>query len=157
MESCILQSPLGPLRLTISVKGLQRLEYVAAGSPLSKPVSDLAKQAGQQLMAYFEGDCRGFDLPFDLIGTCYQKQVWSKLQQLYFGQTLSYGELAEKIDSGARAVGNACRSNPLLIIVPCHRVLRKDAVGGYSGQRDGIMMQRKLWLLQHEAETSQQS
>ena len=90
-------------------------------------------------MAYFEGDCRGFDLPLDLIGTCYQKQVWSELQQLYFGQTLSYGELAEKIDSGARAVGNACRSNPLLIIVPCHRVLRKDAVGGYSGQRDGIM------------------
>jgi len=157
MEVCILQSPLGPLRLTISAKGLQRLEYVAADSPLLMPVSALAKQASQQLMAYFEGDCQAFDLPLDLIGTCYQKQVWSELQQLYFGQTLSYGELAGKIGSGARAVGNACRNNPLLIIVPCHRVLRKDAVGGYSGQRDGIMMQRKLWLLQHEAEAGQQS
>lgn len=157
MEVCVLQSPLGPLRLSISAKGLQRLEYVAADSPLLEPNSALAKQASQQLMAYFEGDCQVFDLPIDLIGTCYQKQVWAELQQLYFSQTLSYGELAEKIASGARAVGNACRNNPLLIIVPCHRVLRKDAIGGYSGQSDGIMMQRKLWLLQHEAEISQQS
>ena len=152
LEVCIFQSPLGPLRLTLSAKGLQRLEYAAATSSLLAPVSSLAKRAGRQLSDYFEGDCHAFDLPLDLVGTDYQQQVWAELRQLHFGQTLSYGELAKKISSGARAVGNACRNNPLLIIVPCHRALRKDAIGGYSGQMDGVMMQRKQWLLQHEAE-----
>ena len=157
MEVCVIQSPLGSLRLSLSAKGLQRLEYLAPGSGLLPAASALSKKISQQLIAYFAGDAQTFDIPLDLIGTCYQKKVWTELLQLGFGETLSYGTLAQKIDSGARAVGNACRNNPILIIVPCHRVLRKDASGGYAGQNEGIMMQRKLWLLRHEAKFSQQS
>ncbi|MDH5360986.1 MAG: MGMT family protein, partial [Gammaproteobacteria bacterium] len=66
------------------------------------------------------------------------------------GSVLSYGELAAKLNSSARAVGNACRKNPLPIIVPCHRVVAKSGIGGYSGQTEGPLIEQKRRLLRHE-------
>ena len=74
MEVCVIQSPLGSLRLSLSAKGLQRLEYLAPGSGLLPAASALSKKISQQLIAYFAGDAQTFDIPLDLIGTCYQKK-----------------------------------------------------------------------------------
>jgi len=85
---------------------------------------------------------------FDLRGTPFQKRVWQELFQINSGETKTYGDLAKKIKrpKSARALGNACGANPLPILIPCHRVLGKNSLGGFSG---GIHIKRKL--LRHES------
>jgi methylated-DNA-[protein]-cysteine S-methyltransferase len=84
-------------------------------------------------------------------GSAYRNKVWTELCLIPFGSTISYSALAQKIDSAARAVGNACRDNPYPLIVPCHRVVARDGLGGYSGQTMGDSMAIKIKLLQFEA------
>ncbi|GAA7910633.1 hypothetical protein JP0496_08710 [Helicobacter pylori] len=90
-----------------------------------------------------------FDVPLDLIGTPFQKQVWSALMTIPYGKTKSYDEIAKLINNpkSCRAIGNANYNNPISLIVPCHRVVRKNgALGGYNG---GIEV--KKWLLEFES------
>ena len=106
-------------------------------------------QCVEQLIQYFQGERRVFELPINQHGTVFQKEVWNELMQIPFGRTISYLELARKTgDSKAtRAVANANGKNNVCIIVPCHRVIgaNKELVG-YSG---GLW--RKKWMLEHEA------
>ena len=83
-------------------------------------------------------------------GTPYQKKVWLALQQIPPGETKTYGDLANEINSNPRAIGNACRENPLPIIIPCHRIVAKNGIGGYAGKVDGNNIDIKQWLLKHE-------
>lgn len=106
------------------------------------------KQIKVELEDYLKHPFAGFRTPIEFIGTDFQKQVWSELQNIGAGATTSYSEIAEKIDNpnAVRAVGNALNANKLSIIIPCHRVLTKDMdFGGYNGGQN-----RKSWLLQHE-------
>ena len=91
-----------------------------------------------------------FDIPLQARGTDFQKRVWRAMQQIPYGQVKTYGELALKLNTSARAVGNACRANPIPLIIPCHRVVAKTGLGGFHGQRQGEAMQVKSWLLKHE-------
>jgi methylated-DNA-[protein]-cysteine S-methyltransferase len=94
----------------------------------------LLKKAVDQLDAYFDGARTDFDLPLNPFGTAFQKKLWKALSAIPYGHTLTYGELAHKIDSGPRAIGGACGKNPIPIIIPCHRVLASNGkMGGYSG------------------------
>lgn len=106
------------------------------------------KQVRAELEDYFKHPFASFKTPIEFIGTDFQKEVWSTIQTILAGQTMSYSEIAERINNpnAVRAVGNALNANKISIIVPCHRVLTKDLdFGGYnSGQN------RKSWLLQHE-------
>lgn len=105
-------------------------------------------QAGVQLLEYFEGKRTVFDMPFDIRGTEFQMSVWKSLVDIPYGQTLSYAQVAEKVQSprAYRAVGSSCGANPLPIIIPCHRVLASNGgLGGYSG---GLEIKRAL--LEHE-------
>jgi methylated-DNA-[protein]-cysteine S-methyltransferase len=108
----------------------------------------LSAEAILQLSEYFEGRREDFDLPLDLNGTEFQRQVWTELTAIPFGQTVSYGDLARSIGkpSAVRAVGAANGDNPISIIVPCHRVIGSD--GGLTGYGGGL--ERKEWLLKHE-------
>ena len=102
----------------------------------------------RQLEAYFAGELTEFDLPLNPRGTEFQKQVWQELQNIPFGVTISYGDLAERIGNpnSSRAVGAANGRNPISIIVPCHRVIGSNGkLTGYGGG-----MERKEWLLAHE-------
>ena len=104
--------------------------------------------ACRQLTEYFAGKRKVFDLPIRLNGTPFQQIVWKGLQQIPYGETLSYADLARQIgrNKAARAVGNANHHNPLMIIIPCHRVVASNGkMGGYAG---GIA--RKAWLLEKE-------
>jgi methylated-DNA-[protein]-cysteine S-methyltransferase len=107
------------------------------------------REAVRQLLAYFEGELKGFDLPIKLRGTDFQQVVWSALRALRFGEQVSYGELARRIGrpGASRAVGLANGRNRIGIIVPCHRVIAAGGkLGGYGGG-----LGRKQWLLEHEA------
>jgi methylated-DNA-[protein]-cysteine S-methyltransferase len=108
----------------------------------------LNNKCSRQLREYFEGKRRRFELPLHLEGTPFQHRVWRHMQKIPFGKTLSYKQLACFTGSKAiRAVGSAAKSNPLQVIIPCHRVTRHD--GTLSGYAAG--KKKKKWLLQHEA------
>jgi len=104
--------------------------------------------ASHWLAAYFEGAASQFDMPLSFVGTEFQKRVWKALCEIPFGETMSYGELAESIGAprAVRAVGAAVGRNPISIIVPCHRVIGSN--GSLTGFGGG--MERKRWLLEHE-------
>jgi methylated-DNA-[protein]-cysteine S-methyltransferase len=150
-----LDSPIGPLRL-ISESGLltqlqlrpeSRSALLDAGWREDARVEPLAV-AAIQLREYFDGRRRVFDLPLRLSGSAFQSRVWRALQQIPFGITASYGDIATCIGSAgsSRAVGLANNRNPIAIIVPCHRVINADgSLGGFGG---GVPM--KDWLLRHE-------
>jgi methylated-DNA-[protein]-cysteine S-methyltransferase len=102
-----------------------------------------------QLDAYFAGELTDFDLPLQLRGTPFQRRVWTALQEIPYGETISYGELARRVGNpkASRAVGLANGRNPVAIVVPCHRVIGADgSLTGYGGGLD-----RKVWLIEHEA------
>lgn len=110
---------------------------------------DALDAAREQLDAYFEGRLQRFDLPIKPLGTPFQQKVWGELRQIPYGETISYAELARRVGSPSayRAVGSANGRNPISIIIPCHRVISTaGTLGGYGGGLD-----RKLWLLKHEA------
>jgi methylated-DNA-[protein]-cysteine S-methyltransferase len=101
-------------------------EHASNGSPL-------LAAAARQLDAYFAGKLADFDLPLHPAGSDFERRVWAQMQTIPYGKTRSYGELAEAIGSAPRAVGGACGKNPIPIVIPCHRVLAKAGMGGYSG------------------------
>ncbi len=100
--------------------------------------------AEEQLKAYFAGSLQRFDLPLDLRGTPFQRKVWRALARIPYGQTRSYGDVAKAIGApeAARAVGGANRSNPVAIVVPCHRVIASG--GGLGGYACGVEVKRRL-------------
>lgn len=101
------------------------------------------RRAAHQLQEYFAGRRTTFDVPMELDGTDFQRQVWTELARIPYGTTISYGELARRVGrpNGPRAVGQANGRNPIPIIVPCHRVLASNGIGGYGG---GLAMKRAL-------------
>ena len=85
-----------------------------------------------------------------LNGTEFQKAVWNELKKIPLGETRTYGDIAKKLNSSPRAVGNACRKNPIPLIVPCHRVISATGIGGFAGEVAGRQINIKRWLLNHE-------
>lgn len=112
--------------------------------------TDLLEKAQAELKEYFAGKRKKFDLPLAIFGTEFQKNVWNTLLQIPYGGTLTYGEVAQIIGNpkACRAVGMANNQNPLMILVPCHRVLGADgSLVGYGG---GLDIKKKLLLLERE-------
>lgn len=115
------------------------------------PQTPLAKDAVRQLRAWLKDPRFSFGLPLAPAGTHFQRRVWEQISAIPAGQTRSYGEVAEAIRSGPRAVGNACGANPYPIVVPCHRVVAANhGLGGFARQRGGFLLDVKRWLLTHE-------
>lgn len=125
-------------------------EWIKKVHPVDVLEEDWSKVANYatELEEYFRGERTKFDLPLDINGTLFQKKVWTELNKIPYGKTTTYGELADKIGHprAFRAVGTAVGKNPLLIIVPCHRVIHKN--GEISGYRGPIDMKIKLLSLE---------
>jgi O-6-methylguanine DNA methyltransferase len=159
----LVQSPIGPLQLVASEKGLCAVNFngtqthkraLADGMDDGENHALLAK-AAKQLAEYFAGKREEFDIKLDMQGTVFQIKAWRQLQKIPYGQTISYGEQAKGLGDAkkARAVGMANGRNPLPIIVPCHRVIgSKGALVGFSS---GVKI--KEWLLNLESEASKKS
>ncbi|WP_242467260.1 methylated-DNA--[protein]-cysteine S-methyltransferase [Ectothiorhodospira shaposhnikovii] len=147
----VMDSPLGRLALRCSSQGLMTLDYVAGEVPLRDPRNSLSSLAAAQLRHYFSDPSFIFDLPLDLRGTPFQLRIWSALRRIPSGEAISYGALARQQGSSPRAVGGACRANPLPVIAPCHRVIAADgSLRGYGGATCGAGLEVKSWLLAHE-------
>jgi methylated-DNA-[protein]-cysteine S-methyltransferase len=106
-------------------------------------VLPVLKETASQLDEYFAGERTDFDVPMELDGTDFQREVWAELTRIPYGETISYGELARRVGrpSAPRAVGQANGRNPIPVIVPCHRVLASNGIGGYGG---GLKVKRAL-------------
>lgn len=125
-------SPLGQLTLFEEDGAIISLDWGAVEGGEETP---LLKEAVRQLEAYFDGDLKDFDLTLRPAGTAFQKKIWKALETIPYGETLTYGQLASRIDSGPRAIGGACGRNPIPVIIPCHRILASGGkMGGYSGE-----------------------
>jgi len=103
-----------------------------------------------ELAEFLEGGRRSFSVPVDVKGTPFQEEVWEALMAIPYGETCSYGEIAERINkkSAVRAVGTAIGANPVLMVIPCHRVIGKN--GSMTGYRGGIEMKQLLLELERE-------
>jgi len=149
-EKFVMDSPVGRLAVYTHAGMLTRIDYGVRAKVSRGLTEPLHKTIARQLAAYFERPTTRFNLPLALSGTPFQLKVWRALQAIPVSQTVSYGELAARLRTSARAVGNACRANPIPLIVPCHRVTAKNSIGGFGGATRGRGIERKRWLLQHE-------
>ena len=114
------------------------------------PANELIEFISKQLKNYFSSVISFQSIPIEPQGTLFQKSVWNELIKIPPGETRTYGEIANTLNSSPRAVGNACRKNPIQIIVPCHRVVSAKGLGGYAGKTEGKQLDIKHWLLNHE-------
>lgn len=143
------KQPVG-LGIRTSEQGITHIDYIDRPR-YRAPQNALAMEAARQLQCYFDNPQWQFSLPLDLQGTVFQLRLWRALCGIPAGTIDTYGEMARGLHSGAQAVGQACRRNPVPVIIPCHRVLSAHGAGGYAGQVEGQKMKIKLALLQHES------
>ena len=151
MPFCVMESPVGPLRIDEEdafIIGVNR-----ADTPLKAPDTPLLQECVRQLRAYFDGSLTGFDLPLNPQGTPFRRKVWAALQEIPYGETTTYGELARQLAQrlevphmSAQAVGGAVGHNPISLIVPCHRVIGAD--GSLTGYAGGVDKKRRLLALE---------
>ena len=138
------------LALPASVQSLSQHHDVVLEAASSHPLVSLA---AKQVMQYLQQATTEFSVPVQQVGTAFQHKVWQAIAAIPRGQTRTYTELAQQIGSGPRAVANACGANRLPLVVPCHRVVAKNGLGGFmQGTHNGGLI--KQWLLQHEAAQS---
>ena len=139
MGYVVMETPVGPLTIISDNGRLRSLSFGRKVSSGAMPDAGANALVVAQLEEYFSGARRDFDLGLDLIGTPFQQSVWRALQDIPYGETRSYGEIARVIGKSraARAVGMANNRNPISIIVPCHRVIGADgSLVGYGGGLD---------------------
>ena len=147
------ESPVGPLLLAGDAKGLRRVNFESSKRS-APPKADWKQNRAafseviRQLQAYFHGELKEFDLPLAMEGTEFQLRVWSELRAIPYGETISYMQLARRIGNpkAVRAVGLANGSNPIPIIVPCHRVIGSD--GSLTGFGGGLPTKKLLLELE---------
>ena len=147
--AAIVATPVAVLGIRLWREALCGVDFLPADTPLLSPDGEVAGSIVTQLEDYFLR-VRGFDLPLALAGTPFQRRVWQALRSIPPGETRRYGQLAARLGSSPRAVGNACRANPVPIVVPCHRVVAAAGPGGYAGAVDGPLFDIKRRLLAHE-------
>lgn len=121
---------------------------VLGNSAAGKAQGQLGTKIAEQLEAYQQNPHYHFQLPLKPLGSPYQQRVWNALLVIPVGRTVTYGELATIVQSSPRAIGQACKRNPLALFIPCHRVVGKNDQGGYMGRVDALPY--KIALLEHE-------
>lgn len=151
-RSAVITTPLGPLAIEAEAGRICRVRF-RAEEPLSPPEGGVLAEAARQLDEYFRGQRRAFSLPLQrpLGASAFQNRVWDAMERIPFGQTRTYGDLARELGTSPRAVGGACGRNALPILIPCHRVVAKNSLGGFSGDWEcGMATDVKAVLLELE-------
>jgi methylated-DNA-[protein]-cysteine S-methyltransferase len=151
LTTTTLETPIGTLRLVASERGLRSVSFPGRTPALEAVEGDspALAEAARQLGEYFAGSRTAFTVPLDLVGTPFQREAWRRLAEIPYGETVSYAEQARRLGRprAFRAVGAANGSNPVPIVLPCHRVVGSD--GSLTGFGGGLDVKRAL--LEHEA------
>ncbi|SME97043.1 methylated-DNA--[protein]-cysteine S-methyltransferase [Pseudogulbenkiania subflava] len=149
--TAVIEAPFGHLGIVAPFQVVSRIEFLDTSVPLVPPEpGSLAEEVACQLQEYFQHSDFRFDLPCRPQGTAFQQRVWQAIADIPPGATVSYGAIAQLLDSSARAVGQACGNNPLPIVIPCHRVLARSGLGGFNHSSAEQTLFIKFWLLRHE-------
>lgn len=147
-----IESPVGNLELSFDDNSiLNKINFIIeTQKKILDPKIKINNLVVQQLNSYFKNPRFKFNIPLKIEGTNFQKKVWQVLMKIPAGKTITYGDLAKQLKTAPRAIGGACKANPIPIIIPCHRVVAKQGLGGYAGKRLGNFFAIKQWLLEHE-------
>lgn len=148
----IIETPFAKLGVQVQNDSITSIDFMV--SSLEKPFfsSGLTEFLAHQIGCYLQNPLHKFEMSLLPDGTEFQKSVWQIMQTIEAGNTLSYGDVALMLNSSPRAVGNACRRNPIPLLIPCHRIVAKNGLGGFAGQTKGSVFDIKRWLLNHEAQ-----
>ncbi len=158
MSWTVIDSPVGELRLVENDGALTAIEFSPFRDHDGRPRGDrdddqpVLAETARQLRAYFDRDLKEFDLPLAPIGTDFQQRVWTQLQEVGFGETASYGQIAHRLgltNAASRAVGTANGRNPIPIVIPCHRIIGAD--GTLTGYAGGVERKQTLLELEQDA------
>jgi methylated-DNA-[protein]-cysteine S-methyltransferase len=145
--SSIFTTPLGGFEVAYNEHFIFNASFTI--KPANSAKNALSELIAFELNSYFTNPQHRFQLPLKPQGSTYQQSVWHALLVIPVGRTLTYGELALKLQSSPRAIGQACKKNPLAIFIPCHRVVGKNSLGGYMGNIHALNY--KEALLHHES------
>lgn len=150
--SAIVEAPFGAVGIRTEAGILRELVYLPRSFNEKAPEDPLSEQAARQVERYLKEPDFRFDLPLAEVGTAFQRRVWAVISGIPRGYVLTYGEVAKRIRSAPRAVGQACGANWFPLIIPCHRVTASGGLGGFSNHDDetGFHLGVKRWLLAHE-------
>ena len=144
------------MKVAVATRGerIAEIRYLPLSVDSKAPANPLAVRAARQLERYRADPDARFDLPLLIEGTPFQRRLWDALCEIPRGKTLTYGELARRLGGDdwemSRAVGQACGDNRLPIVIPCHRVVAADGIGGFAHATGGYLLEAKRWLLMHE-------
>jgi methylated-DNA-[protein]-cysteine S-methyltransferase len=146
----VLPAPMCRLGARFTVDALTRLDFLPLDTAVSPQLDARARQLARELEAYWRNPAHEFDLQYVPHGTPFQLRVWHALMAIPAGRPTTYGALAQQLGTAARAVGQACGANPLPILIPCHRVVAANGLGGFMHAAAGAPLDVKTWLLAHE-------
>lgn len=149
--SCIIDSPIGKLGVIVKDNKLIKIGFLSPQISLKPPGNVELQQIVDKIKEYFFNPKVSLKFSQNLQGTLLQKRIWRRLQKIPFGETITYGELAKKVGTNPRVIGNACRLNPIPLVIPCHRVVAAKGLGGFCGKNSGRAIKIKQWLLDYES------
>jgi methylated-DNA-[protein]-cysteine S-methyltransferase len=144
--------PLPAMHVGVRVQDgrVAELCYLPFSVPLRAPANRLAARAARQIERYGRDPDARFDLPLAEVGSAFQRAVWEAIRAIPRGATLTYGQVARRLGTGPRAVGQACGANWFPLVIPCHRVVASGGLGGFAHHGAGFHLEIKRWLLEHE-------
>lgn len=156
--AAVIEFPAMHVGIRVAGDVLTAIAFLPRSTPLLAPQGALAERAARQIERYRDDPDTAFDLPLERTGSPLQRAVWEQISAIPRGRTRTYGELSAVINSAIdpaiaanpRVVGQACGDNPFPIVVPCHRVVAADGLGGFAHHGSGYLIETKTWLLRHE-------
>lgn len=150
--TAVVPAPFGAIGIRTEAGGIREMVYLPPSFAPCPPGDAASERAARQLECYLADPDFRFDLPLQEVGTVFQRRVWSVIASIPRGEVLTYGEIARRIRSAPRAVGQACGANWFPLVIPCHRVTASGGLGGFSNHDDatGFHVGVKRWLLTHE-------
>ncbi|HJT62233.1 MAG TPA: methylated-DNA--[protein]-cysteine S-methyltransferase [Burkholderiales bacterium] len=151
MYDVVIEFPKFKLGVKTRDERVVEIKYLPLSGQSVAAKTPLAARAARQLEHYRENPDATFDLPLLVEGSALERGVWDAMCAIPRGRTRTYGELARELGADPRAIGQACGDNRLPIVIPCHRVVAADGIGGFAHSTGGYLLEAKRWLLMHEA------
>lgn len=149
--AAVIASPVGALGLQEEGGFLIGVEFLGSHVPECAPKTDLLREVARQFAAWFADPLFQFSVPYRLKGTEFRCRVWAQIATIPCGEVRTYSDIAQALHSAPRPVGGACGANPLPLLIPCHRVVAAQGLGGFNAKRGGQdWLPIKRWLLAHE-------
>ena len=145
-----LAAPFAVLGIRTAGELLTGIDYLPRSVATLAPINRLAAKVCRQIERYLDDPEFQFDLPFEFVGTAFQQRVWREICAIPSGRTLTYLDVARQLKSAPRPVGGACGANRIPLVIPCHRVVASNGLGGFMRTRGGLPLEIKKWLLRHE-------